>query len=320
MLAGPSDVLVKYKNNAAGIKAAQIFALYGAKTKPRRLIYVAALRFRSRAMYEREERAMPLRAALGPMSSTSTVDVVGVPLALTDYRRALDWIDDMVARGERGYMCVCNVHTVMASNEDKELHAALHSSAMNVPDGQPLVWAINSLGHSLAGRVYGPELMARACERAANTGHRFYLYGGRNQGALVQLALNLRRRYPGVNIVGGYSPPHRPLTPEEEDAVAEEINHTQADVVWIGIGVPKQEKWMARMRPRLDATLLIGVGAAFDFHAGLVPQAPARLQTAGLEWAFRLAHEPRRLWRRYLRYNPRFLAAFGRQWVSHHRS
>ncbi len=249
--------------------------------------------------------------------SPETVEVVDVPLALTDYPGALDWIDAMVLQRERAYMCVCNVHTVMASGEDGELRAALQGSAMNVPDGQPLVWAINGLGHSLAGRVYGPELMSRACARAAASGQRFYLYGGRNQGALVQLALNLRRRYPGVKIVGGYSPPHRLLTTEEREAVAEEINHARADVVWVGIGVPKQEKWMAQMRPRLDASLLIGVGAAFDFHAGLVPQAPNWIQAAGLEWAYRLAHEPRRLWRRYFRYNPRFLAAFSRQWLGH---
>jgi len=248
-----------------------------------------------------------------------SVDVVGVPLALTDYGQTLDWIDAMVDQEERGYVCVCNVHTVMASNEDDELRRALDLSSMNVPDGQPLVWAINAFGHSLAARVYGPELMSRACERAAKNGHRFYLYGGRNQGALVQLALNLRQRYPGIKIVGGYSPPHRPLRPDEEDAVVEEINQVRADVVWVGIGVPKQEKWMAHMRPRLDSTLLIGVGAAFDFHAGLVSQAPNWLQEAGLEWAYRLAHEPRRLWRRYLRYNPRFLAAFARQWLAYRR-
>jgi N-acetylglucosaminyldiphosphoundecaprenol N-acetyl-beta-D-mannosaminyltransferase len=254
-----------------------------------------------------------------PIRSPETVAVLNVPLALTDYQRTLDWIDAMVAARQRGYVCVCNVHTVMASGEDTELREALLGSAVNVPDGQPLVWAINSLGHSLAGRVYGPELMSRSCARAASTGQRLYLYGGRNQGALVQLALNLRQRYPGVRIVGGYSPPHRPLTAEEEVAVAEEINRSRADVVWVGIGVPKQEKWMAAMRPRLDAPVLIGVGAAFDFHAGLVPQAPNWIQEAGLEWAYRLAHEPRRLWRRYVRYNPRFLAAFGRQLAAHRR-
>jgi N-acetylglucosaminyldiphosphoundecaprenol N-acetyl-beta-D-mannosaminyltransferase len=261
-----------------------------------------------------------VRPQFPTISVPRTVDVLDVPLALTDYEHTLDWIDAMIERRERGYVCVCNVHTVMASSEDDALRTALDESSFNVPDGQPLVWAINALGHSLAGRVYGPELMARACERAAVSGHRFYLYGGRNQGGLVQLALNLRQRYPGIQIVGGYSPPHRPLAAEEQNAIAGEINHSRADVVWVGIGVPKQEKWMAQMRPRLDAPVLAGVGAAFDFHAGLVPQAPNWLQEAGLEWAYRLAHEPRRLWRRYLRYNPRFLAGFARQLFEHHRA
>jgi N-acetylglucosaminyldiphosphoundecaprenol N-acetyl-beta-D-mannosaminyltransferase len=242
-----------------------------------------------------------------------TVDLLEVPLALTDYAATLEWMDALIQERSRGYVCVCNVHTVMASREDPELRAALLSSAINVPDGQPLVWAINALGHSLDGRVYGPELMARACAVASERGHRFYLYGGRNQGALVQLALNLRQRHPGVRIVGGYSPPHRPLTLEEEQAVVEEINRSRADVVWVGIGVPKQEKWMAELRPYLQAPVLVGVGAAFDFLAGLVPQAPPLLQRAGLEWAYRLAQEPGRLWRRYLRYNPRFVVAFARQ-------
>jgi N-acetylglucosaminyldiphosphoundecaprenol N-acetyl-beta-D-mannosaminyltransferase len=242
-----------------------------------------------------------------------------VPLALTDYERTLDWIDTVVATGGRGYVCVANVHTVMASAEDAELRAAVLGSSINVPDGQPLVWAMNALGHSLGARVYGPELMSRASGRAATTGQRFYLYGGRNQGALVQLALNLRRRYPGVKIVGGYSPPHRMLNEEEEGAITGEINRSGADVVWVGIGVPKQEKWMARMRPKLEPPVLVGVGAAFDFHAGLVPQAPNWMQEAGLEWTYRLAHEPRRLWRRYLRYNPRFLGGFARQLVAHRR-
>jgi N-acetylglucosaminyldiphosphoundecaprenol N-acetyl-beta-D-mannosaminyltransferase len=261
-----------------------------------------------------------LRVQPKPIESPRTVDVLGVPLALTDYERTLDWLDEMVEQRRHGFVCVCNVHTVMASDEDPELRGALARSAINVPDGQPLVWAINALGHSLAERVYGPELMARACARAALSGQRFYLYGGRNQGALVQLALNLRQRYPGVKIVGGYSPPHRPLTDEEQQAVAREINHSRADVVWAGIGVPKQEKWMAQMRPNLDAAVLIGVGAAFDFHAGLVPQAPNWIQESGLEWAYRLAHEPRRLWRRYARYNPRFVAAFVRQLVGSRRA
>ncbi len=266
----------------------------------------------------RPERSIQVFAA--PIPIPSTVSILGVPLSLTDYERTLDWIDGMVALGQRGYVCVANVHTVMASAEDPELRAAVLGSSINVPDGQPLVWAMNALGHSLGGRVYGPELMDRACARAARTGLRFYLYGGRNQGALVQLALNIRQQHPGVRIVGGYSTPHRDLTSEEHAAVVEEINRSGADVVWVGIGVPKQEKWMAQMRRELEVPVLVGVGAAFDFHAGLVPQAPNWMQEAGLEWAFRLGHEPRRLWRRYLRYNPRFVGSFALQFVEHRRT
>jgi N-acetylglucosaminyldiphosphoundecaprenol N-acetyl-beta-D-mannosaminyltransferase len=256
-----------------------------------------------------------VEAAVPPPASA----VLGIPLAITDYERTMDWMDATIARRERGYVCVAAVHTVMVCQEDPELREAVLNSSLTVPDGQPLVWAMNALGHHMPSRVYGPELMARYCERSSLTGARMFLYGGRNQGALVQLALNLRRRYPGLKIVGGYSPPYRALTAEEEDAIAEEMNRSQADVIWVGIGVPKQEKWMAHMRDRLDAPVLVGVGAAFDFHAGLVPQAPNWMQTAGLEWAYRLGHEPRRLWRRYLRYNPRFVTDFSRQFARHRR-
>jgi N-acetylglucosaminyldiphosphoundecaprenol N-acetyl-beta-D-mannosaminyltransferase len=249
-----------------------------------------------------------------------SVAVLGVELALTDYEHTLDWMDAAIAAQARAYVCVAAVHTVMACQEDPQLRAAVAGADFTVPDGQPLVWALNMLGHSLPDRVYGPELMDRACARAARTGRRFYLYGGRNQGALAQLARGLRLRHPGLKIVGGYAPPFRELTDAEEEAVAADIARSGADVVWVGIGVPKQEKWMARMRDRLSAPVLVGVGAAFDFHAGLVPQAPAALQRLGLEWLFRLVQEPRRLWKRYLRYNPRFVAGFARQYLrSRHR-
>jgi N-acetylglucosaminyldiphosphoundecaprenol N-acetyl-beta-D-mannosaminyltransferase len=257
-----------------------------------------------------------------PMSRPrpSSEPVVGIPVSVVDYDATLAWIDAAVQAGDTAYVCVSNVHALMAAEEDPELRRALLGSSLNVPDGMPLVWTLNRLGHSLSNRVYGPELMTRACARAAQTGQRFYLYGGRNQGALVQLALNLRTRFPGIQIVGGYSPPHRALSTEEEASVAREINASGADVVWVGIGVPKQEKWMAAMRDRLEAPVLIGVGAAFDFHAGLVAQAPPVLQDAGLEWAYRLLQEPRRLWRRYLRYNPRFVLAIARQMIDHRRT
>jgi N-acetylglucosaminyldiphosphoundecaprenol N-acetyl-beta-D-mannosaminyltransferase len=252
-----------------------------------------------------------------PARTFTTLPVVGIPLALTDYEQTLDWIDAAVKQHGRGYVCVAAVHTVMAAADDPELRAAVLGASFTVPDGQPLVWALNAMGAGLPNRVYGPELMERACARAAASGQRFYLYGGRNPGALAELARKLRLRHPGLRIVGGHCPPFRALSDAEEVALADEINRTRADVVWVGIGVPKQEKWMARMRDRLDAPVLVGVGAAFDFHAGLVPQAPALLQRLGLEWAYRLAHEPRRLWRRYLRYNPRFVLGFARQYARH---
>jgi N-acetylglucosaminyldiphosphoundecaprenol N-acetyl-beta-D-mannosaminyltransferase len=257
-----------------------------------------------------EAAARPAPAPDAP----AKVPILGIPLALTDYERTMDWIDEMVSDRRRGYVSAAAVHLVMVSQEDSLTRKAVLGCSLAVPDGLPLVWAMRSLGHD-ASRVYGPDLMARYCERSVRTGTRMYLYGGRNQGALVQLALNLRKRFPGVKIVGGYSPPFRPLTDRERDWIVHDINGCGADVVWVGIGQPKQEKWMAQLRDRLEAPVLVGVGAAFDFHAGLVPQAPDWMQHVGLEWLYRLAREPRRLWRRYLRYNPRFIAGFARQYA-----
>ncbi len=259
-------------------------------------------------------------APAGSAASRHTVSsarVLGIPLALVDYDGALDWIDAMVASRRRGYVCVAAVHTVMASHEDDALKDAVLAADLVVPDGQPLVWALNALGHRLRDRVYGPTLMWKACERAARTGTRFFLYGGRDPDALAALERRLVAAHPGLEVAGRHCPPFRPLSPAEQDEVAAAIDASGADVVWVGIGVPKQEKWMAAMRPRLSAPVLVGVGAAFDFHAGLIPQAPPWLQARGLEWAFRLAQEPRRLWRRYLRYNPRFVAGFARQYARH---
>jgi N-acetylglucosaminyldiphosphoundecaprenol N-acetyl-beta-D-mannosaminyltransferase len=242
--------------------------------------------------------------------------VLGTELALTDYDGAMDWMDEVVRRRERACVTAAAVHLVMVAREDDATRAAVDRS-LAVPDGVPLVWALRALGHRQATRVYGPDLMAAYCARSAHTGTTMYLYGGRSAEALDELTRALLERYPGLRIVGGWSPPFRPLTDAERDEVAARINATGADVVWVGTGQPKQEKWMAEMRDRLDAPILGGVGAAFDFHAGLVPQAPSWMQRRGLEWTYRLAREPRRLWRRYARYNPRFVAAFARQYAAH---
>src|SRR5215213_1541500 len=173
-------------------------------------------------------------------ATPESIDVLGVPVSAVDYDGAMDWMDGTVAARGRGYICVAATHTVMVAREDAETMDAVLGADLVVPDGQPLVWALRALGHRLPDRVYGPDLMLRHCERAAENGTRIFLYGGRNQGALVQLTLNLRRRFPGLRVVGGCSPPFRDLEDDELDTIADEINRTGAEVVWVGIGVPKQ--------------------------------------------------------------------------------
>jgi N-acetylglucosaminyldiphosphoundecaprenol N-acetyl-beta-D-mannosaminyltransferase len=235
---------------------------------------------------------------------------------VTDYAAVIEWIDAMIASGSRGTLSAAAVHLVMRAQEDPDVRAAVLATTLVVPDGQPLVWALRALGQAAATRVYGPDLMALHCEHAAAAGTPAYLYGGRNDAALVQLAVRLRSRYPGLQIAGAHASPFRELSAEEDEADAVRIDASGAAVVWVGTGQPRQEQWMARMRARLAAPMLIGVGAAFDFHAGLVPQAPAWMGSHGLEWSYRLAREPRRLWRRYARYNPRFVVAFARQYAA----
>jgi N-acetylglucosaminyldiphosphoundecaprenol N-acetyl-beta-D-mannosaminyltransferase len=245
---------------------------------------------------------------------------VGVELAVSDYEEVIDWMETVIAADGRAYVTAAAVNLVMSAHEDPDTRAAVLGATLAVPDGQPLVWALRALGEERATRVYGPDLMARFCARAAVSGTPMYLYGGRTPEALELLQGRLLERFPGLQIAGGFSPPFRELTEAEEREVIEAIDSSGAAVVWVGTGQPKQEKWMARMRPRLSAPLLVGVGAAFDFHAGLVPQAPGWMQQGGLEWVYRLAREPRRLWRRYARYNPRFVACFARQYLRHRRA
>jgi N-acetylglucosaminyldiphosphoundecaprenol N-acetyl-beta-D-mannosaminyltransferase len=265
-------------------------------------------------------QAKHLRAAAEQPAATPGVGVharqiLGIPISMIDYEGAMDVMDEMVAQRHRGWVCAAAVHSVMVAQDDPLMKQALTDSVITVPDGMPIVWAANMLGEHLPNRVYGPELMRRYCNRSLEHGHRVWLYGGRDQGALVQLALNLRRKHPGIRIVGGYSPPFRALTSEEEDAIAQQINEARPDVLWVGIGVPKQEKWMVRMRDRIDVPVMCAVGAAFDFHAGRVSQAPRWMQERGLEWTYRIAQEPRRLLPRYLYTNPRFMLGLANQYA-----
>jgi N-acetylglucosaminyldiphosphoundecaprenol N-acetyl-beta-D-mannosaminyltransferase len=228
----------------------------------------------------------------------------------------LDWMQQMIAADARGYITAAAVNLVMSAREQPQTLAAVLDATLAVPDGMPLVWALHSLGHPSATRIYGPDLMAKFCARAARDGTPIYLYGGRHDDyARELLARRLRERFAGLRIAGSSSPPFRPLTAAEDEHEIELINASGAAVVWVGTGQPKQEQWMREMRPRLKPPLLVGVGAAFDFHAGLVPQAPPWMQRNGLEWSYRLYREPRRLWKRYARYNPLFVARFAQQYA-----
>jgi N-acetylglucosaminyldiphosphoundecaprenol N-acetyl-beta-D-mannosaminyltransferase len=228
-------------------------------------------------------------------------------------------MDEMVQSGTRGWLTAAAVNLVMSAHDDPATMRAVRTATLAVPDGQPLVWGLRLLGHGRATRVYGPDLMAYHCAHAATSGTPIYLYGGRSKRALDLLCDRLRVRFPGLRIVGGWSPPFRPLTPAEQERVITEIDGSGAKVVWVGTGQPKQELWMSEMRSRLQAPLLVGVGAAFDFHAGIVSQAPKWMQRSGLEWLHRLSREPRRLWRRYASQNPRFVVGFLRQWMRERR-
>jgi N-acetylglucosaminyldiphosphoundecaprenol N-acetyl-beta-D-mannosaminyltransferase len=238
-----------------------------------------------------------------------------VPLAVSCYDEVVAWMDATIASGSRASVTAAAVNLVMSAHDDPLTMRAVLGTTLAVPDGQPLVWALRLLGHRRATRVYGPDLMAHFCAQAARTGTPIYLYGGRSEEALDLLTARLRERFPGLAIAGGWSPPFRPLTAEERRRVVAEIDASGAKVVWVGTGQPKQELWMSEMRPLLAAPLLVGVGAAFDFHAGIVSQAPAWMQRSGLEWLYRLSREPRRLWRRYASQNPRFVVGFARQYV-----
>jgi len=249
-----------------------------------------------------------------PLAVPPRVDVLGVQVSAVNLDHALDVLDQWITFGGRQYVCVTGVHGVMESRRDEALQKIHNDAGLVVPDGMPLVWWSKARGHAAAGRVCGPDLMLACCERSMTTGYRHFFYGGAD-GVASLLARGLEKRFPGLVIAGTYTPPFRPLTPDEDADVVRRINDAAPDIVWVGLSTPKQERWMADHLHRIDAPVMIGVGAAFDFHAGLKKRAPLWLQQTGFEWLFRLATEPRRLWKRYLTNNPAFVAlALGELW------
>ena len=234
------------------------------------------------------------------------VNVLGVGVSAISTKEALAVIDDAIAAGERSYVCVTGVHGVMESCEDPDLRLIHNRARLVTPDGMPMVWIAWLRGLRHVERVYGPDLMLACCRESVPKRYRHFLYGGA-PGVAERLEARLLERIPGLIVAGTLTPPFRDLSEIEEQQMLERVAAARPDIVWVGLSTPKQERWMARYVDRLGVPVLIGVGAAFDFHAGLKKQAPRWVQRSGFEWLFRLSAEPRRLWRRYLFNNPRFV-------------
>jgi N-acetylglucosaminyldiphosphoundecaprenol N-acetyl-beta-D-mannosaminyltransferase len=241
-------------------------------------------------------------------SSPTRVDVLGVRISAVGMAEVTDAVERWIEKGERRYVCVTGVHGVMESQRDPALRDIHNAAGLTVPDGVPMVWAGRYAGAEAIERVYGPDMMLAVCGLAADRGWSSFLYGGA-PGVADQLATHLRQRFSALRIAGADSPPFRDLGVVEDREIVERINASGAQLVWVGLSTPKQERWMSDHVDRIrEPVVLLGVGAAFDIHAGLKRDAPRWIGRLGLHWMFRLAQEPRRLWRRYLWANPRFVA------------
>ena len=245
-------------------------------------------------------------AATDHGQQSDRVNVLGVGISAINMASARAAILEAVRTKRRGYVCVANVHSVSEAQRDPEFRRVLNRALLCTPDGMPIVWMGRWYGFRAMDRVDGPDLMLNLCDATRDTGHTHFLLGGKI-GVAEALKARLEREFPGIKIVGTFSPPFRPLEVTEENALVRLIAEAHPDIIWIGLGAPKQERFMAKYLPRLATTIMIGVGAAFDFHTGRVRRAPRWVQRSGLEWLFRLYQEPRRLWRRYLKSNPLFV-------------
>jgi N-acetylglucosaminyldiphosphoundecaprenol N-acetyl-beta-D-mannosaminyltransferase len=242
--------------------------------------------------------------------------ILGTFIDALDWNSALLRISAWSAHRESRYVCICNVHSVVTARQDAAFGQVVAEADMATPDGAPVAWMLRKQGFAGQQRINGPDLMWRYCEQAARRNESIFLYGG-SDATLAILQARLLETFPGLRIAGSISPPFRRLTVEEDAADVERINASGAGTVWVSLGCPKQEKWMAAHRGRINA-VMIGVGAAFDYHAGTIRRAPLWMQRRGLEWLHRLCSEPGRLWKRYLVTNTLFVVgaikqlAFGR--------
>lgn len=234
-------------------------------------------------------------------------NVLGVGVHAVDMHSAVRMIADAVKKHTPGYVCATSVHGVMEAQRDPALRNVFSNAILVVPDGMPTVWIGRLQGLRRMRRVFGPDLMLAVFAEPALRNCTHFLYGGDN-GVAQELQASLERRFPGAHIVGTYTPPFRPLTESEERELFEVIQQLRPDIVWVGLSTPKQERFMAEYLPRLDTTLMIGVGAAFDYHTGRLRDSPRWMKQLGLQWLHRLLQEPKRLWKRYLVNNPLFLS------------
>ena len=229
------------------------------------------------------------------------LQILNVRVSAINMEKALRTMGEWIDQGQRQYVTVTPAHAIMDCYRHPELRPIFNASGMTTPDGMAVVWLLRLMGEKQVSRVYGPDLVLAACERSLQTGWAHYFYGGA-PGVAEKLAGRLCERYPGLRVVGMAAPPFRPLTPEEDEADCRRINASGADIVWVGLGSPRQEVWMSEHLGRLNVPVMVGVGAAFEFLSGTKSQAPRWMQRSGLEWLYRLISEPRRLWRRYARY------------------
>ncbi|MGD0252244.1 MAG: WecB/TagA/CpsF family glycosyltransferase [Verrucomicrobiota bacterium] len=240
------------------------------------------------------------------------VNVLGVGISVINLPSALAAIADAVRARRKGYICVTGVHGVMEAQADAAFRKILNEAFLCTPDGMPMVWAGKLSGHSRMSRVYGPDLMLDVCAWSEKNPCRHFFFGGA-PGVAETLRDKLTARFPALQVAGCYTPPFRALNAEEQEQLQETVRAARPDILWVGLSTPKQEKFMAEFLPRLDVTLMIGVGAAFDFLSRRVKQAPRWMQRSGLEWCYRLCQEPRRLGRRYFRNNPLFAVKIAAQ-------
>ena len=234
------------------------------------------------------------------------VNVLGVGISVLNLETAVAAVAEAVSHRRKGYICVTGVHGVMEAQDNPEFRNILNQAFLCTPDGMPMVWLGRWAGHPQMRRVYGPDFMLEICAWSQKNGCRHFFYGGA-PGVAESLRARLTAQFPELRVVGCYTPPFRPLTADETTTLQQQVRETHPDIIWVGLSTPKQENFMAEHLGQLDTTLMIGVGAAFDFHAGRIKQAPRWLQRSGLEWFYRMCAEPRRLAGRYLRNNPRFV-------------